>query len=62
MKLFGADGTSNIVVDTVVGDLLNLFFDLPDAIETQALLCFMRMEEMLADDIAERMLLKLVRA
>ncbi|MBT3996366.1 MAG: hypothetical protein HOF01_11280 [Chloroflexi bacterium] len=62
LKLFSAGDASNLVVDQVVEDLLNLFFDLPDEIETHALMCFMRMAEMLSDEVTERMLPKLVRA
>ncbi len=62
LKLFGADSNSDIAVDTIVEDQLDLFFNLPNEIELHALMCFMRMAEMLPGDVAERMLSKLVRA
>ena len=62
LKLFGADSDSDIAVDTIVEDLLDLFFNLPEEIELHALMCFIRMGGMMSVDVAERMLPKLARA
>jgi hypothetical protein len=62
LKLFGADRDSDIAVDTIVEDLLDLFFNLPEEIELHALMCFIRMGGMMSVDVAERMLPKLARA
>jgi hypothetical protein len=61
MKLFSADNAANLVVDHVGEYLQKLFFDLPSEIETQAVMCLMRMAEMLSGDVTERILSKLVR-
>ena len=61
LKLFSADDAVNLVLDHVGEYLQKLFFDLPDEIETQTVMCLMRMAEMLSDDVTERILSKLVR-
>jgi len=45
-----------------VEDLLDLFFNLPEEIELHALMCFIRMGEMLSVDVAKRILPKLAAA
>ena len=62
LKLFGVDSDSDIAVDRIVEDLLDLFFNLPEEIELHASMCFIRMGEMLSVDVAKRILPKLAAA